>query len=188
MVINGGTSIYRKIINVGDVIPFFSITLPDPDVIEIESVILLEGTNTTNPDTGDFNDFDNKYFEVDYLAQQRVFIEDGLSSSANTTTNNIKAARWVDITKKFIKEYTSKGFCKLTFGSGDSDVNAFQDGFLKEGVSNRYFLENFLNNTALGEKLKANYTLFVKYRTGGWCELERWFQCINTTWFIYIKS
>ena len=168
VVINGGTSIYKKIINTTDVVPFFTLTLPDPDVIEIESVILLEGTNyTTTPDTGTFNDFNTKYFEVDYLAQQRVFIEDGLASSANTTTNNIKAAKWVDVTKKFIKEYTPKGFCKLTFGSGDADVNAFKDGFLKEGVSNRYFLENFLNNTALGEKLRANYTLFVKYRTGG---------------------
>ena len=168
VVINGGTSIYRKIISTGDVIPFFSITLPDPDVIEIESVILLEGTSiNTTPTSAEFNDFNDKYFEVDYLAQQRVFVEDGLASSANTTTNNIKAARWVDVTKKFIKEYTPKGYCKLTFGSGDADVNAFKEGFLKEGVSNRYFLENFLNNTALGEKLIANYTLFVKYRTGG---------------------
>ena len=168
VVINGGTSIYKKIISTSDVVPFFSLTLPDPDVIEIESIILLEGTSiNTTPTNGEFNDFNDKYFEVDYLAQQRVFIEDGLASSASTTTNNIKAARWVDVTKKFIKEYTPKGFCKLTFGSGDADVNAFRDGFLKEGVSNRYFLENFLNNTALGEKLIANYTLFVKYRTGG---------------------
>lgn len=167
VVINGGTSIYKKIISTGDVIPFFSLTLPDPDVIEIESVILVEGTNTNNPDNSDFNNLENRYFEVDYLAQQRVFIEDGLASSANTTTNNLKSATWIDVTKKFIKEYTPKGYCKLTFGSGDSDVNAFKEGFLKEGVSNRYFLENFLNNTALGEKLKANYTLFVKYRTGG---------------------
>jgi hypothetical protein len=168
VVINGGTSIFKKIINTSDIIPFFSLILPDPDVIEIESVILLEGTNySTNPDNSDFNDNTKRFFEVDYLAQQRVFIEDGLASSINTTTNNIKAATWLDITKKFIKEYTPKGYCKLIFGSGDSDVNAFQEGFLKEGVNNRYFLENFLNNTALGEKLKANYTLFVKYRTGG---------------------
>jgi len=167
VVINGGTSIFKKIISTSDVIPFYSITLPDPDVIEIESIILLEGTNTTTPTSGQFNDFDVRYFEVDYLAQQRVFIEDALNSSANTTTNDIKAAKWVDVTKKFIKEFTPRGFCKLTFGSGDSDVNAFKDGLLKEGVSNRAFLENFLNNTALGEKLKANYTLFVKYRTGG---------------------
>lgn len=168
VVINGGTSIFKKVITSENVIPFYSFTLPDPDVIEIESIILLEGTNyTTNPTAADFNNFDSRYYEVDYLAQQRVFVDDDLSSASNDTTNNIKAARWIDVTKKFIKEYTTKGYCKLTFGSGDSDVNAFKDGFLKEGVSNRYFLENFLNNTALGEKLKANYTLFVKYRTGG---------------------
>ena len=167
VVINGGTSVYKKIINTSDVVPFFSITLPDPDVIEIESVILLESTNINNPDDGEFNNIENRYFEVDYLAQQRVFIENMLASSANTTTNNMKSALWIDITKKFIKEYTPKGYCRLTFGSGDSDVNAFKEGLLKQGVSNRYFLENFLNNTALGEKLKANHTLFVKYRTGG---------------------
>lgn len=167
VVINGGTSVYKKIINISDVVSFFSITLPDPDVIEIESIILMEGTSISNPEYTDFYDLTKKYFEVDYLAQQRVFIEDPNSSSANTNTNNLKVATWVDITKKFIKEYTPNGFCKLTFGSGDANINAFRDGLLKEGVNNRYFLENFLNNTALGEKLKANHTLFVKYRTGG---------------------
>ena len=168
VVINGGTSVYKKVIRTSDVVSFYNITLPDPDVLEIESVILLEGTNySANPANSEFYDDDNRYYEVDALAQQRVFTEDSQSSSANTTTNNIKAATWINVSKKFIKEYTPKGYCKLTFGSGDSDVDAFRDGFLKAGVSNRYFLENFLNNTALGEKLKANYTLFVKYRTGG---------------------
>jgi len=166
VVYNGNSNIYKRIINSGDVIPFFSITLPDPDVIEIDSVILLEGTNNSTPDNSLFYNPEYRYYEVDYLAQQRVFIEDTTNSS-NSDSQGIKAARWIDVTKKFIKEYTSKGYCKLTFGSGDSDVNAFKDGFLKEGVSNRYFLENFLNNTALGEKLKAGYTLYVKYRTGG---------------------
>lgn len=167
VVVNGGTSLFKKIINSSDVRPFYSFTLPDPDIIEIESVILLEGVNILNPDVTELYNNNNRFYEVDYLAQQRVFSENKTSSSANTTTNDIKAAIWIDITKKFIKEYTSNGYCKLTFGSGDSDVNAFRDGFLKEGVSNRNFLENFLNNTALGEKLKANHTLFVKYRTGG---------------------
>jgi hypothetical protein len=166
VVINGGTSIFKKAITIENVIPFYSFILPDPDVIEIESVILLEGTNyRNNPSNDEFNNPENRYYEVDYLAQQRVFVDD-LNSSGNTI-DNIKAARWIDVTKKFIKEYTTRGFCRLTFGSGDSDVDAFKDGFLKEGVSNRYFLENFLNNMALGEKLKANHTLFVKYRTGG---------------------
>jgi len=176
VVVNGSTSIFKRIINANDVIPFFQITLPDPNVIEIEGVILMEGVNTSNPPIGDFNPSSdgntstiggviNHYYEVDYLAQQRVFVEN--VSSSNNIQGNIKAGRWIDITKKFIREYTSNGYCRLTFGSGDADADAFKNGFIKEGVSNRYFLENFLNNTALGEKLKANYTLFVRYRTGG---------------------
>lgn len=172
VVINGSTSIYKKIINATDIVPFFQVTLPDPDVIEIENVILLAGTDfTTNPPLSEFYTADNIYYEVDYLAQQRVFVENVNSSvsSTNSTggTLGIKAAHWIDVTKKFIKEFTPNGFCVLTFGSGDADVNAFKNGFIKVGVTNATFLDNFLNNTALGEKLKANYTLFVRYRTGG---------------------
>jgi hypothetical protein len=178
VVINGSTSIFKRIINANDVVPFLQITLPDPSIIEIQGVILLPGVNyTANPISGDFNpSMDNiigsqgvtisHYYEVDWLAQQQVFVEN-FSSSVNTQNTGIKAARWIDVTKKFISEYTPNGYCVLTFGSGDADVNAFRDGFLKVGVSNRYFLDNFLNNTALGEKLQANYTLFVQYRTGG---------------------
>ena len=168
VVLNGGTSVYKKVITSSDIIPFFSFTLPDPDVIEIESIYLMQGTNwSTNPTEVQKVQTGDRYYEVDYLAQQRVFEDDPFSSSGNTNTNNLKVGTWVDITKKFIKEFTPNGYCKLTFGSGDADTNAFEDGLLKEGVSNRYFLENFLNNTALGEKLKANHTLFVTYRTGG---------------------
>lgn len=167
VVVNGSTNIYKRTIMPSDVVPFFSITLPDPDVLEVDSVILLEGTNySINPTNNDFySNPENRFYEVDYLAQQRIFVENTSASQVNTT--GLKAGMWMDVTKKFIKEFTPNGYCKLTFGSGDSDVNAFRDGFLKEGVSNQHFLLNFLNNTALGEKLKAGYTLFIKYRTGG---------------------
>jgi hypothetical protein len=166
VVINGISNIFKRTITSADVIPFFSLTLPDPDVLEIDSIILLEGTNfTVNPTNAQFNNPNDKFYEVDFLAQQRIFVENTQSSLPNTT--GLKVGRWLDVTRKFIKEFTSNGYCKLTFGSGDSDIDAFKEGFLKEGVSNQYFLQNFLNNTALGEKLRANYTLFVKYRTGG---------------------
>lgn len=166
VVINGSSQIYKRTITENDIKPFFSITLPNSDVLEIESVILLEGTNfTANPELSEFFKPENRYYEVDYLAQQSVFIENINSSQQNTS--GIKSGRWLDVTRKFIKEFTPKGFCKLTFGSGDSDIDAFKDGFLKEGVTNKNFLDNFLNNTALGEKLKGGYTLFVRYRTGG---------------------
>jgi hypothetical protein len=168
VVINGSTSIFKRAISSTDVIPFFSITLPDPDVLEIDSIILLEGTNySSNPTAADFATATNKYYEVDYLAQQRVFVVDTSSSQPNTNTDGLKAGTWIDVTKKFIKEFDINGYCKIIFGSGDADIDAFKSGFLKVGVSNQYFLENFLNNTALGEKLLANYTLFIQYRTGG---------------------
>lgn len=168
IVINGSSNIYKRVITSNDITPFFSITLPDMNIIEIDSIILLEGTSfTTNPSINNFYNFDNRFYEVEYLAQQRIFIEDSNKSSNNNQTSGIKAAAWINITKKFIKEFTPNGYCKITFGSGDVETNAFKEGFLKEGVDNRAFLENFLNNTALGERLKAGYTLFIKYRTGG---------------------
>ena len=168
----GSTTIFKRVINANDVVPFFSITLPDINILEIDSVILVEGTN---PETLSNEDFKNptsesirKYYEVDYLAQQKVFVENTSSSgSASLGQDGIKVGKWIDVTKKFIKEFTPNGYCKLIFGSGDADINAFKDGFIKEGVTNRAFLDNFLNNTALGEKLKSGYTLFVKYRVGG---------------------
>ena len=168
VVTNGSTSVFKRTISSTDIIPFFSVTLPDPDVIEITAIYLMPGTNySSTPTVNDFATSGLQYYEVDFLAQQRVFIQDPNNSQLNNNTNNLQAATWIDVTKKFIKEFTTNGYCKIIFGSGDADVNAFKEGFLKEGVSNRYFLENFLNNTALGEKLLPNYTLFVQYRTGG---------------------
>ena len=170
VVVNGSTSVFKRVITSEDIIPFFSITLPDPDVIEIESVILLEGTNySSNPPVAEFYNTENRYYEVDYLAQQRVFVENQNTTNTGNEQNeeDIKAARWIDVTQKFIKEFTPNGFCKLTFGSGDPISQPFEEGFLKEGVTNRQFLDNFLKNTALGEMLKPNHTLFVRYRTGG---------------------
>ena len=176
VVINGSSKIYKRVINENDVRPFFSITLPDPNVINIESIILKEGTNyDVNPTDSEFfrNDFENgsvndentnvlRFYEVDYLAQQRIFVENG-----GNINQGIKIGNWVEVRRKFIKEFTQNGFCRVTFGSGDPDIDVFKDGFLRVGVSNRYFLENFLNNTALGERLRSGFTLFIKYRVGG---------------------
>lgn len=165
IVINGSTNIYKQVINDADVVPFYRITLPDPDVLDITSIILLQGTNyITTPDDSEFYDEDNRYYEVDYLAEQRVFIED---SSYGSSSDSIKAGKWKYITKKFIKQFTSDGYCEIIFGSGDAETSMFKQYMESAGVNNQYFLNNYLNNTALGEKLKKGYTLFIKYRTGG---------------------
>ena len=164
IVVNGTSNIYKKIIFNTDVIPFFTVTLPDQDVTEIESIILKEGTNNyAIPTDSEFysnNDLASvaRFYEVDYLAQQKVFLEDKNSFS---NTGNTKAGRWFNTTKKFIKEFDSTGYCIITFGSGDANNN-----FFNIMDSNSKILEGFLNNTSLGEKLKANHTLYIKYRSG----------------------
>lgn len=76
VVINGSSNIYKWVITNNNVIPFFNITLPDADVIGIDSVILLEGNNFNgNPNDNEFYNSSNRYYEVDYLAQQSIFIE-----------------------------------------------------------------------------------------------------------------
>jgi hypothetical protein len=170
VVINGATQIYKKIIRDTEAIPFYSLTLPDSDVIEIDAIILLPGTNYSgNPTDADFATAANKYYEVDFLAQQRVFIDDPNAGSMSSTTGGtgIKAGVWIDVTKKFIKEFTNNGFCKITFGGGNGDLDFFLSGMAKVGVTNQEFLNNYLTNTSLGEMLKKDYTLFVKYKTGG---------------------
>lgn len=170
VVINGGTNIYKRVIREAETAPFFQLTLPDSDVIQIDSVILLPGTNYSgNPSDADFANPDNKYYEVEYLVQQRVFVDDPNGGNTNSTTGStgIRAGKWIDVTRKFLKEFTNSGYCKLTFGGGNGDLDFFLSGMAKVGVTNQQFLNNYLLNTSLGEKLKKDYTLFVKYRTGG---------------------
>lgn len=170
VVVNGATNIYKKVIRDAETLPFYELTLPDNDVIEIVSVIALAGTNYAgNPPDEEFINPDNRYYEVDYLAQQRIFTDDPNSGSNASTTGNtsMKAGKWLDVKKKFIKEYSVNGFCKLIFGGGNGELDLFLDGFAKAGITNQMFLNNYLANTSLGEKLKKDYTLFVKYRTGG---------------------
>src|SRR5574343_340805 len=165
IVINGSTNIFKKVIDDADVVPFLKLTLPDPDVLDITSIILLQGTNySTNPEDSEFYNENNRYYEVDYLAEQRVFIEDNSFGGSN---DSIIAGKWKYITKKFIKQFTSDGFCEVIFGSGDAETTPFKEYMNSVGVNNEYFLNNYLNNTALGEKLKRGYTLFIKYSTGG---------------------
>jgi hypothetical protein len=170
VMINGATNIFKKVIRDSEIIPFYKLRIPDSEVTSIQDIILLSGTDfSTNPTEADFNEPDNIYYETDYLAQQRVFIEDtsGGNSASTTGTTGIKAGKWLDVSRKFIKEFTENGFCEITFGGGNGEVDAFKSGLLKAGVNNRAFLDNYLNNTALGEKLRRDHTLFVRYRSGG---------------------
>jgi hypothetical protein len=163
IVTNGYSRTYKKVININDVRPFFEIVLPENNVISIESVITLDGTNfNTEPSFSQFYNFDNRWFEVDALAENKVFIED---YSRITDNSGVKPGKWVTITKKFISEYTDLGFTKLIFGAGTKDTSSLRDFDTNIPLVNQ--IGNIINNSSLGETPTANTTMYVKYRIGG---------------------
>jgi len=179
IVSNGITKIFKKVIGTNDAVPFLEIILPDTNVVEIEQVITKDGISfTTNPPTSEFVDNNLRWWEVDSLAEDKIFVEDPTRTADNT---GVKPGKWISITKKLVKEYTDTGFCKLTFGSGFSDQQNLQDF-----TSNQYVLQiaNFFNSTALGEIPKPNSTMFVRYRVGGGSGANVGSNVINSIGFV----
>lgn len=166
IVVNGYTKIFQRVITSNDVRPFLEIFLPEDNIISIQSVISLPGTNYTKvPSSSQFLDEDLKWYEMDALAESDIFIPDNLTLSDNA---GIKAGKWIKTTKKFIKEYTDLGFTKLIFGGGSQDVSSLSDFSVNPALVSQ--IGDFINNMSLGETPTANTTMFVKYRVGGGSE------------------
>lgn len=158
LVVNGKTRIFSKSINPTDVKPFLQVILPESNVLSIESIVGLENPAVGGvPSLATFNNESVRWYEVESLAEDKVFIDDNSSTSDN---RSITPAKWKSITRKFIKEYTDTGYCKITFGSGTgndtSQLNSLINNF-----------GNFINTTALGEIPKEGNIIYIKYRIGG---------------------
>lgn len=163
LVVNGESKIFKLTISSSDVKPFFEVILPDPNVLSIESIITLEGTNyTSEPTTDQFYDLDNRWFEVSALAEDKVFVDDGTRSSEDSS---IKPGNFMKVDKRFITEYTDNGFLKIIFGSGTEDIDSLNNFNISSSFVNR--IGDIINNLALGSTLKPNTTLFIRYRVGG---------------------
>jgi hypothetical protein len=157
LVVNGKTSYYSKTINTSDIKPFMQITLPESNVLSVDNVITLDNAVQSTPSLDQLVDPDLRWYEVDSLAEDKVFIDDNNRTSDN---NSITPAKWQSVTRKFTSEYTDSGFCKLTFGSGvDNGVGQLDQILANSG--------NFINTTALGEIPKAGTVMYVRYRIGG---------------------
>ncbi len=163
MVINGVSKVFKRIITTNDVKPFFELILPDNNVVAIESIITLDGTNfTKDPTLDQFLDFDNRWFEVDALAQDTIFIPDNTIASDNA---GIKAGKYERIDRRFIREYTDLGFTRLIFGGGTQDLSSLCNFDVSTTLINK--VGDFINNLALGITPTANQTMFIKYKVGG---------------------
>lgn len=164
VVVNGVTKVFKQVILPNNVRPFFELYLPEKNVLGVTSVIQKDGTNYANvPSAQDFLSPVGRWYEVDALAQDRVFIEDPTKPS---DTPGIKVGRYITTQDRFITEYTPQGFFKMTFGGGNVSAEDQLREFARTGI-NVAPIQKYLNNFSLGSALKTNTTLFVQYRVGG---------------------
>ena len=160
IVYNGETKIFSKTITQNDVRPFYEITLGEQNVLDIVSVITKEtGFSAILPTDSEFFDENLRWYEVDSLADNKVFVDTGIKDN-----DGYKKGKYIETNKKFTKEYTANNFCVLTFGGSTSENDVISEYMLNEyGITSN----NILNSFALGTSLKPNTTIFIKYRVGG---------------------
>ena len=162
-VVNGITKVYKKTITNLESRPFYEIFLPEKNIIGITSVLLKQGTNYSNvPSSLEFLGAANRWYEVQALAEDRIFSEDPSKPSDNP---GIKVGRYVQTNNRFITEFTPEGFLKITFGGGNTSSDELLREYARDGIN--LDLGRFQNNFSLGSVLTPNTTLFVQYRVGG---------------------
>jgi hypothetical protein len=162
-VVNGVTKVFRKTISNAESRPFYELFLPERNVLGVTGVLLKDGINYTNvPSAQEFLGLANRWYEVQALAEDRIFIEDPTKTS---DTPGVKVGRYLQTATRFITEYTPEGFFKMTFGGGNTSTDELLRDFARTG--NPLDLSIYKNNFSLGSVLKPNSTLFVQYRIGG---------------------
>jgi len=164
VVVNGFTKVFKKVINPVDAVPFFNLFLPERNVLGITAVIQKDGTSY--PGTPTFQEFltatNNKWYEVDALAEDTIFVEDPTKPTDNA---GVKVGKYIKTEQRFVTEYTPEGFMKLQFGGGTTTPNEQLKSFTNIGIP--LDINNYQNNIGLGLTVKPNTTLFVQYRVGG---------------------
>lgn len=159
IIVAGTTKTFTQVIATSRA--FQQITLPENNVLSVDSIIHKTGTNyTTIPTLNEFNTSSNKWYEVPSLAEDNIFIEDPNSPRVDGIAKGV----YEKIDQRYIVEYTPNGFCQVTFGAQtDSSIDILDD-FMDAGSFN---LKSFLRNGSLGLAPIANTTMYIRYRIGG---------------------
>ena len=163
VVVNGFTKVFKKVINPVDAVPFFSLFLPERNVLGVTSIIQKDGTSY--PGTPTFSDFltePNKWYEVDALAENTIFVED---PTKPVDSAGVKVGKFIKTEQRFITEYTPEGFMRVQFGGGTTTPDEQLKQFTNTGVPLN--INNYQNNIGLGLTVRPNTTIFVQYRVGG---------------------
>lgn len=188
VVVAGDTRIYRQSLYASDISPFMEIIIPVQDVMNIESVVMVDGTDLqATPTYGAFySDSEEtcyagqtRFFEVDSLAETErwatvsnqgmpVKYEYGYTTDEGKVVPvySITKGAWVPVEHKFITEYTDKGYMKLTFGAGNGETVKPSD-IAGASPFAKYQITRMMNNKNLGVLPDPETTIFVLYRVGG---------------------
>lgn len=163
-VVNGITKVFKRVITPNDVRPFFEFFLPEKNVLGITSIIQREGTAYSNvPTAQEFLSPNGRWYEVQALAEDRVFIADPSKPSDDPA---IKVGTYIQTQDRFITEYTPEGFMKITFGGGTNTAEDQLRQFTTLDVPLK--IQRYQNNSmSLGNTPQANTTMFIQYRIGG---------------------
>lgn len=162
-IVNGITRVYKRVITELDQKPFLKLYLPEQNVLGVVSTIHKDGTSfNTNPTSTEFASTTNKWYEVDSLIQNKVFVPDPTSVSDK---DNFKAGTYVTVDNRFYSEITPEGYFAVTFGAGTVDPLSNLDNYMTGNL--KVNLATYLNNMSLGTVPKPGTTLFIKYRIGG---------------------
>jgi len=163
VVVNGQTKVFKRVINANDVVPFYEMFLPEKNVLSITNIIQKEGTTyASTPTYEEFLNSDSKWYEVDSLAENRIFVED---PSKPSDRPGIKVGKYIETDNRFISEYTPEGYCRILFGGATTTADDQLTQFSKNGLN--LTLEDYQNNIGLGKTVSPNTTLFIQYRVGG---------------------
>lgn len=161
----GATQIYTFEVDESSAVPFMQITLPESNVLDVLNIIVKNAVGITGqPSYDDFNNPALRYYEVDYLPQNQIFVED----TSKEPIAGLKTGYYTSVDKRFTKEFLQDGRCMIEFGGGTENYNAYE-AYLSTltATGSTMDISNLMDNTALGVKIPANSTIYVKYRVGG---------------------
>lgn len=155
-----------------------------PSIREFMAEVDVDGTPIPDRWYEVSNFTEDKMFKKDYV-QSAAFAESLLTNISGTTISGATIGNtfveylddnsrvysfipsvgvWTNVTRKFITEYTDKGYCKIIFGGGVNDLN---DKLYNASSFAKYQMNRIMNNRYLGELPPANSTVYVYYTVGG---------------------
>lgn len=172
-------NLVTKTISVGQPSEFYEVTLSDTNVIEIMSVEDSSG---------------NIYYEVPYLAQDTVLIDEPNDSKNNPISSKYSDSvpyllRYIRTSRRFTTIVNPDNTTTLEFGAGS---DKFDDEIIVPSLNNvgrtlktggtfetAYDPANFLKSNSYGSS-PANTTLTIKYYVGGGVESNVSANSLNT--------